>query len=213
MTSTASSTQSQPYIILAALALDETGELALREAARIAQQRPGSELHLVHVVLEEAPASSALELVSLEQRLAAAPTQIRQYVEQIWSDSPSKVVAHLRAGQPSRSILQTAVDINADIVVVGTHRRGAIKKLMLGSVAEQVLQHAHCPVLIALPKDYSGKTPSDIIQPPCADCLQQRKATNGDQYWCERHSRSYQKPHVYEPTDASRRTTSVMPTH
>jgi nucleotide-binding universal stress UspA family protein len=211
MTSTAPATPSQPYIILAALALDETGELALREAARIAQQRPGSELHLVHVVLEEAPASSASELVSLEQRLAAAPTQIRNYVEQIWSETPSKVVAHLRAGQPSRSILQTAVDINADIVVVGTHRRAGIKRLMLGSVAEQVLEHAHCPVLIALPKNYSGKSPSDMIQPPCPDCLQLRKATNGASYWCERHSRSYQKPHVYEPSD--RRQTSVMPGH
>lgn len=211
MTSTSSSTPSQPYIILAALALDDTGVLALREAARIAQQRPGSELHLVHVVLEEAAASSALELVSLEQRLAAAPAQIRNYVEQVWSDTPSKVIAHLRAGQPSRSILQTAVDINADIVVVGTHRRAGIKKLMLGSVAEQVLDHAHCPVLIALPKDYTGKSASDTIQPPCSDCVQVRKATHGESYWCERHSRSYQKPHVYEPSD--RRPTSVMPGH
>ena len=211
MTSTASATPSQPYIILAALALDETGELALREAARIAQQRPGSELHLVHVVLEEAPAASAMALVSLEQRLAAAPTLIRNYVEQVWTETPAKVVAHLRAGQPSRSILQAAVDINADIVVVGTHRRAGIKKLMLGSVAEQVLQHAHCPVLIALPKDYAGKSLSDTIQPPCPDCLEQRKATQGETYWCERHSRSYQKPHVYEPSD--RRPSSVMPGH
>jgi nucleotide-binding universal stress UspA family protein len=212
MTSTAS-TQSQPYIVLAALALDETGVFALREAARLVQQRPGSELHLVHVVLEETQGASALELVSLEQRLAAAPAQIKQYVEQVWSETPSKVVAHLRAGQPSRSILQSAVDINADIIVVGTHRRAGIKKLMLGSVAEQVLQHAHCPVLIALAKDYSGKVLSDTIQPPCSDCLQVRKTSNGDQFWCERHSRSYQKPHVYEPSDSFRRPTSVMPTH
>lgn len=212
MTSSVSSTESQPYIILAALALDETGEFALREAARVAQQHPGSELHLVHVVLEEAPAASAFELVSLDQRLAAAPAQIQQYVERVWSESPRKVVAHLRAGQPSRSILQTAVDINADIIVVGTHRRAGIKKLILGSVAEQVLQHAHCPVLIAMQKDYSGKTQSDTIQPPCPDCMKTRAATQGESYWCERHSRTYQKPHVYEPSDASRRPSSVMPT-
>ena len=210
MTSTVGSTQTQPYIILAALALDETGVLALREAARIAQQRPESELHLVHVVIEEAPATSAQELASLDQRLAGAPAQIRQYVEQVWTETPSKVVAHLRAGQPSRSICQTAVDINADVIVVGTHRRAGLKKLMLGSVAEQVLQHAHCPVMIALPKDYSGKAPSDSIQPPCSDCVQVRQATNGAQYWCERHSRTYHKPHVYEPSDS--RPTSVLPT-
>jgi nucleotide-binding universal stress UspA family protein len=210
MTSTASSTSTQPYIILAALALDETGEHALREAARIVQQRPESELHLVHVVREEDDNASASELVSLEQRLANAPERIRRYVEQIWSETPSKVIAHLRAGQPSRSIVQTAVDINADIIVVGTHRRAGLKKLMLGSVAEQVLQHAHCPVLIALAKDYSGKVSSDVIQPACPDCLQVRHSSHGEHYWCERHSRQYSKPHVYEPSDAPR-TASVLP--
>lgn len=212
MTSAAAPSPSQPYVILAALALDDTGELALREAARIAQQHTESELHLVHVVLEEAPATSALELASLDQRLASAPAQIRQYVEQVWAQTPSKVIAHLRAGQPSRSICQTAVDIHADVIVVGTHRRAGLKKLMLGSVAEQVLQHAHCPVLIALPKDYTGKAASDVITPACPDCLQVRQSSSGAQYWCERHSRTYLKPHVYQPSDAHSRPSSVMPT-
>jgi hypothetical protein len=97
--------------------------------------------------------------------------------------------------------------------VVGTHRRGGLKKLMLGSIAQQVLEHAHCPVLIALPKDYAGKSPSDTIQPPCPDCLETRRASNGEHYWCERHSRSYLKPHVYEPSATTSRSASVMPTH
>jgi len=202
----------QSYVILAALALDETGENALREAALLAEKRPDSELHLVHVVREDTPASSAMELVTLEKRLADAPAQIRRYVERVWAEVPRKVVAHLRAGQPSRSILQAAVDINADIVVVGTHHRGGLKKLMLGSVAQQVLDHAHCSVLIALPKDYSGKTPSDSIEPPCPDCIETRRTSRGEHYWCERHSRSYLKPHVYEPAESAR-TASVMPTH
>jgi len=205
-------TANKPSVILAALAFDETGEIALREAMVLAEQRPDSELHLVHVVRVEAPAASAMELVTLEKRLAHAPAEIQKYVEKVWAEVPRKIVAHLRAGQPSRSILQTAVDVNADIVVVGTHRRGGLKKLMLGSIAQQVLEHAHCPVLIALPKDYTGKSPSDTIQPPCPDCVQTRQATNGEQYWCERHARSYLKPHVYEPSQATR-AASVMPTH
>jgi nucleotide-binding universal stress UspA family protein len=206
------SSSQKPYVILAALAFDETGESALREAAVLANQHPHCELHLVHVVREEATASSATELVTLEKRLAHAPLAIQEYVEKIWSELPRKVVAHLRAGQPSRSILQAAVDINADIVVVGTHRRAGLKKLMLGSIAQEVLEHAHCPVLIALPKDYTGKSLSDTIQPPCPDCIEARRTSNGEHYWCERHSRSYLKPHVYEPTQSTR-TASVMPTH
>ena len=207
-----SSTNAGPYVILAALAFDETGEIALHEAALLADQRSDSELHLVHVVREEAAASSAMELVTLEKRLAQAPTQIQTYVEKVWASVPRKVIAHVRAGQPSRSILQTAVDINADIVVVGTHRRAGLKKLMLGSVAQQVLEHAHCPVLIALSKNYIGKSPSDTIEPPCPDCVEVRRTSNGESYWCERHSRAYLKPHVYEPSQ-SPRPSSVMPTH
>lgn len=212
MNSTNPSANHQPYVILAALAFDETGESALREAALLAEQRPDSELHLVHVVREDAPASSATDLVTLEKRLAHAPAEIRKYVEKVWAQVPRKVVAHLRAGQPSRSILQTAVDVNADMVVVGTHQRAGLKKMMLGSVAQQVLDHAHCSVLIALPKDYSGKAVSDSIQPPCPDCIQARQASKGEHYWCERHSRTYLKPHVYEPS-SSARSASVMPTH
>lgn len=212
MTAATSPTHSNPYVILAALAFDETGESALREAAVLADQRPNSELHLVHVVREEASAATASEIVTLDKRLAHAPALIQKHVEQVWSSVPRRVVAHLRAGQPSRSILQTAVDIGADIVVVGTHRRAGLKKLMLGSVAQEVLEHAHCPVLIALAKDYAGKSHSDIIEPACQDCLNIRRSSNGEHYWCERHSRSYLKPHVYEPTEL-RRTASVMPTH
>jgi nucleotide-binding universal stress UspA family protein len=212
MTAGNPSTNSSPYVILAALAFDQTGENALHQAALLADQRPNSELHLVHVVREEVSGASALELVTLEKRLGQAPSQIQQYVEQIWSTVPRTVLAHLRAGQPSRSILQTAVDVNADIVVVGTHRRAGLSKMMLGSVAQQVLDHAHCPVLIALPKDYSGKSASDTIQPPCPDCLETRRSSNGEHYWCERHSRSYLKPHVYEPSQSGR-SASVMPTH
>jgi nucleotide-binding universal stress UspA family protein len=200
-----------PFVILAALSFDSTGASVLREAARIAELRPDSQLHLVHVIVEENPASSSSELVALERRLERAPTEIRSYVEQVWADVPRKIVAHLRAGVPSRSILQTAVDLDADLVVVGTHQRQGMEKLWLGSVAEQVLRHAHCPVLVAVPKDYAGKTHSDSIEPPCTKCLAVRKQSNGEEFWCEQHSHTQLKPHVYEPTVQQR--AAVMTTY
>lgn len=200
-----------PYVILAALSFDSTGANVLREAARIAELRPDSQLHLVHVVVEEGPASSTSEIVALDRRLERAPAEIRGYLEQVWNDVPRKIIAHLRAGAPSRSILQTAVDLDADLVVVGTHQRQGMEKLMLGSVSEQVLRHAHCPVLIAVPKDYSGKSRSDSIQPPCPKCVAIRAQSHGEQFWCEQHSHAHMKPHVYEPTVPAR--AGVMTTY
>jgi nucleotide-binding universal stress UspA family protein len=197
------------HIILAALAFDDTALHVLREAADLADHHE-SELHLVHVVPEEGSATNG-ELAVLERRLADAPNTIRNYVEQMWATSPRRLVAHLRAGSPSRSILQTAVDIDADVVVVGTHQRRGMQKLIAGSVAEEVLRHAHCPVLVAVPKDYTGKEHSDVITPPCPKCVAARQQSNGSVFWCEQHSHAYARPHVYEPAD-HQRASSIMPT-
>ena len=114
---------SNPYVILAALSFDEPGNYALVEAARVAQLHDNAQLHVVHVVREEGEVESSGELVSLERRLAHAPAEIERRIERLIAEMPHQVTAHLRAGVPARSILQTAVDIGADLVVVGTHQR------------------------------------------------------------------------------------------
>lgn len=47
-----------------------------------------------------------------------------------------------------RGILETAKSVNADLLVMGSHGRRGLEKLMLGSVTSQVLSHAHLPVLV-----------------------------------------------------------------
>lgn len=47
-----------------------------------------------------------------------------------------------------RGILETAESVNADLVVMGSHGRRGLEKLVLGSVTAQVLSHAHLPVLV-----------------------------------------------------------------
>ena len=52
-------------------------------------------------------------------------------------------------GDPARTILQTAEELGVDLVVVGSHGRRGIKRLLAGSVAESVMREARCPVLVA----------------------------------------------------------------
>ncbi|OOG56024.1 universal stress protein [Polaromonas sp. C04] len=47
-----------------------------------------------------------------------------------------------------KGILQTAESSGADLIVMGSHGRRGIEKLMLGSVAQRVVSHAHVPVLV-----------------------------------------------------------------
>jgi len=51
-------------------------------------------------------------------------------------------------GDPAASIADTARDWSADLVVIGSHGRGGLDRVVLGSVAESLARHAPCPVLI-----------------------------------------------------------------
>jgi nucleotide-binding universal stress UspA family protein len=54
----------------------------------------------------------------------------------------------LLKGDPAREIAQVARDENVDLIAMGTHNHGALYRLLLGSVAEQVLHESACPVWI-----------------------------------------------------------------
>jgi acetoin utilization protein AcuB len=51
-------------------------------------------------------------------------------------------------GQPANAIARHAADHGYDLIVIGTHGRTGVKRVLLGSVAENVARHASCPVLV-----------------------------------------------------------------
>jgi nucleotide-binding universal stress UspA family protein len=70
---------------------------------------------------------------------------------------------HLRQGIPNQEIVQTALEHQADLIVVGTHGRTGFDYIMLGSTAERVIKLAPCPVLtVRVP----GIQQKEEIEPP-----------------------------------------------
>ena len=63
----------------------------------------------------------------------------------------AKVRYHIRHGDPFENILDTAEDFMTDLVVLATHGRTGIKRLVIGNVAEKIVRHAPCPVLTVKP--------------------------------------------------------------
>jgi nucleotide-binding universal stress UspA family protein len=51
-------------------------------------------------------------------------------------------------GDPAESIVEAALSERADVIVVGSHGRGALGRALIGSVSDQVVRHAPCPVLV-----------------------------------------------------------------
>jgi nucleotide-binding universal stress UspA family protein len=66
-----------------------------------------------------------------------------------------EAVAHHPEGEPATQIVRLAEAHAADLVVVGTHGRTGLTRLLMGSVARNVLLHAACSVLVAHEKDRS----------------------------------------------------------
>jgi nucleotide-binding universal stress UspA family protein len=64
-----------------------------------------------------------------------------------------RVESRIVEGEPASAILDAARDLSADIIVLGSHGRTGLSRLLMGSVAEHVVRHATCPVLTV-------KTPS-----------------------------------------------------
>ncbi|MCK6544526.1 universal stress protein [Myxococcota bacterium] len=123
-------------------------EVALKAAAHLADELGSERLHLVHVMqgspgwavpLHEGIAlawKSALELAEKElNELDVPPTRAR-------------VTRQTVLGGPAFELVQAAETAKADLLVVATHKRGQLGRLVMGSVASAVIRGAHCPVMI-----------------------------------------------------------------
>ena len=62
-----------------------------------------------------------------------------------------KVRYHIKKGDPFEAIIEGAEDFMSDLIVLATHGRTGVKRLVIGNVAEKIVRHAPCPVLTVKP--------------------------------------------------------------
>jgi len=72
----------------------------------------------------------------------------------------------VRLGRPLETVLQLALDYDIELVVVGGHAYTALERLRFGSLSRGLLEAARCPVLVAVPRDFRGMTPTLIPDRP-----------------------------------------------
>ena len=63
-------------------------------------------------------------------------------------DAPQQVDMVVRVGRPDEVILAVTKDREADMIVMGSHGRTGLDRLLIGSVSEQVIGQTDCPVLV-----------------------------------------------------------------
>ena len=127
-------------------------DIALQYAIDLAQ-RLGSHVHLLHVIDEAGVSDVYPEVVYFPEVPAIRDRLINEAAAELQkaltrcSSVGVQATTEILNGVPARSIAQTATTRGTDLIVMGTHGRGAIAHLMLGSVAERVVRIAPCAVL------------------------------------------------------------------
>jgi nucleotide-binding universal stress UspA family protein len=132
-----------------AVDFSEPSRLALRRAAVLAR-RDGAELWVLHVYEVPQPAGELLvAAVDLEGPAAVeAQRQLEPWVKAAEELKGGPVRSRLLAGQAALEVTQAAREAGIGLLVVGTHGRTGVKRLVLGSVAERIVREAHCDVLV-----------------------------------------------------------------
>jgi len=65
----------------------------------------------------------------------------------------SSVLEFFQVGRPADEIVKAAAEWSADLLVIGSHGRGGMQRALLGSVAETVMRHAPCPLVVVRATD------------------------------------------------------------
>lgn len=150
--------------ILVATDLNEASRHAVAAAVRLAREQQAS-LHIVNVVLDPtsqpwAAEAYGIDLADMVDDMRRRGLQaIRRMIGEIKPPLPL-VQPEVLVGPPATEIVRYAREHGIDLIVVGTHGRGPIRRAFVGSVAERVLREAACPVLIVRRKGSAARLKS-----------------------------------------------------
>jgi nucleotide-binding universal stress UspA family protein len=122
----------------------ERSDPAFRLACSLSRDY-GARLVILHVA-EPPPAVAAEGVLMLPPTIDLE--RLRERLQQLRPEDQKVLVEHLLVqGGAAEEILQVAAEKKCDLIVMGTHGRTGLGRLLMGSVAEQVVRKASCPVL------------------------------------------------------------------
>jgi nucleotide-binding universal stress UspA family protein len=144
--------------ILVATDFGDASEVAL-EYGRALARTFGASLHLLHVMENQFMRPSAMEPHVLK---AAA---VKRLDERLTDDDRATLHANAvleTSDNPPEEIVIYAKAHNIDLIIMGTHSRGAMAHLLMGSVAERVVRTAPCPVLTVRHPEHEFVVPDTL---------------------------------------------------
>ena len=151
--------------VLIALDYYPTAQKVAETGYRMAKAM-NAEIYLIHVVadptyyysrqyspvmgLDSFDSAGLVESVTIDELRKAAQDFLNKSKQHLGDESIKTV---LKEGDAVKSVLEAATELGADIIVMGTHSRRGLDKILMGSVAENVLHRSTIPLLIIPTKE------------------------------------------------------------
>jgi nucleotide-binding universal stress UspA family protein len=116
------------------------------EAATDLAKRTGSELHVVHV-WHDVPGPYRHGFVKRELHRQGQEI-LDAEVRKIEETGGTVTQAHLREGRTSDEVIRLSEELGVGLLVVGSRGMGTVRRILIGSHSEEIVHHAHVPVLV-----------------------------------------------------------------
>jgi nucleotide-binding universal stress UspA family protein len=148
-----------PRKILHPTDYSEVSEPALRIAAGLAHDH-GAVLVLLHVVETLGPEKASFGEMTAQAQPEGWRAKLWEELHKVRpADATVRVEYVLSEEDPVTAILRTAEVEDCDLIVLGTHGLTGWRRWVLGSIAEEVVRRANCPVLVVKPKKAAPTLP------------------------------------------------------
>lgn len=135
-------------------------------------QNDDSEIHLVHSLgySDYIQVEGDTLIERQNNALEIVPKAIAERLRETGMMTPEgerqRVFVHVRVEAPVEALIGAAAEFKANAIVVGTHGRKGVQRILLGSVAEELVRTAPCPVWVEREVDYSNVPAREKLLPP-----------------------------------------------
>jgi len=163
------------YRVVATSDFTELGDRAVLEGLRLCATHLGAALHVITVGIDSIlgmrlPGDEPRILPTVEAQEAArarVAAIVAAYVARGEGVlDMEKISVYVTLGWPAERIVALATSVDADMIVIGTHGRRGLERILDGSVAEEVVRRAPCGVLVIKPRDFLNGEKLPDVQPP-----------------------------------------------